>query len=329
MHPLSSRRRVLQALSAGLAPSPWLAFANSGEWPDGLVKFVTQSAPGDAVDLRLRDFLQDLTPRLGGATLITDNRPGAGGVLSTQAVLNAPPDGYNVLVANATMTILPAFNRKLRYNPLTQLAPVALQGLSPIGLAIPASRPEKTLEQWVQWAKTQKGKLNYPSVGNGSVSHLYGFQLADRMGFEATHIPYKGATPGLLAMASGEVDFAMLDTFSLRPMLSRGTLRLLAVTGEERSKFLPKVPTFAERGFQGFERTGWTGYFVRSETPNSIIDKLAQAVAQVNVMPAWERRREEQWSTWRSMSPAELARKVQADSQAWAAIVQKTGVYAD
>jgi tripartite-type tricarboxylate transporter receptor subunit TctC len=324
-----SRRRLLQAFSAALTCTPWLASAKTKEWPSGPVRFVTQSAAGDPVDRRLREVLQGLAPRLGGATLVPDNKPGAGGVLSTQSVLNSPADGHHVLVANATMTILPAFNRKLPYDPLTELAPVALQGLSPIGLAIPSSRPEKTLAEWVRWAKTQKGRLNYCSVGNGSVSHLYGFQLADQMGFEATHIPFKGGSPGILSLASGEVQYAMLDIFSLRPMLSRGSLRLLAVTGDERSKFLPNVPTFKELGFQGFERTGWTGYFVRAGTPQPVIDTLARSINQLNATPEWERKREEQWSTWRSMSPSELGRNLRSDAQAWAAIVNKTGVYAE
>jgi tripartite-type tricarboxylate transporter receptor subunit TctC len=323
-----SRRRLLQGVSATLACPPWLALASTQEWPSHAVKFVTQAAAADPVDLRLRDFLQGLSPLLGGATLIPDNKPGAGGVLSTQAVLNSPADGNNVLVANATMTILPSFNRKLPYDPLTQLVPVALQGLSPIGLAIPASRPEKTLGDWVRWAKSQKGRLNYCSVGNGSVSHLYGFELADRMGFQATHIPFKGAGPGILDLVGGEIQYAMLDMFSLRPMLTRGSLRLLAITGDERSKFVPKVPTFKELGFDGFDRTGWTGYFVRTGTPQPIVEKLARAIGQLNATPEWERKREELWSAWRNMSPAELAQKVRSEAKAWAAIVHKTGVYA-
>src|SRR5690606_4783203 len=114
------------------------------------------------------ELLLDLGPLLNGQTLIPDNKPGAGGVLAHQSVLNAPADGYSVLLANATMTILPAFNRKLSYNPLEEFTPVAVQGLSPIGLAIPASRPEKTLDDWLQWARQQGDQLNYGSVGNGS-----------------------------------------------------------------------------------------------------------------------------------------------------------------
>ncbi len=321
-----SRRRLVQAFPAALACTPLFASAKAENWPSRPIRFVTQSAAGDPVDMRLREFLNGLGPLLKGASFVPDNKPGAGGILSTQSVLNSPADGYSILVANATMTILPSFNRKLPYNPLTQLTPVALQGLSPIGLAIPASRPEKTVAEWVKWAKSQKGELNYCSVGNGSVSHLYGFQLADRMGFEATHIPFKGATPGLLAMGAGDIHYAMLDVFSLRPLLSQGTLRLLAITGEERSRFLPDVPTFKELGFEGFERTGWTGYFVRAGTAPGIVDSLAKAIDQHNATPEWNRRRDEQWSCWRSMSPGDLARKVRAETDAWAAIVQKSGV---
>lgn len=324
-----SRRHLLQGASAALACPPWLASATTQDWPRRVIKFVTQSAPGDPVDLRLREFLQELGPLLGGATLVPDNKPGAGGVLSAQSVLNAPADGYNVLLATATMTILPAFNRKLPYDPLTQLTPVSFQGLSPIGLAIPSSRPGKSLAEWGKWAKAQKGRLNYCSVGNGSVSHLYGFQVADRLGLEATHIPFKGANPGILALVGGDVQYAMLDIFSLRPLLTRGDLRLLAITGDERSKFLPNVPTFAELGLQGFDRMGWTGYFVRTGTPQAIIVRLAQAVGQLNATPEWERKREDQWSGWSNMTPGELARKVRAEAAAWAAIVHKAGVYAE
>lgn len=323
-----TRRHLLQAASSTLLGAlPGLALATQA-WPGRTIRFATQSAPGDPVDLRLRDFLQSLGPVLNGPTLVTDNKPGAGGVLSTQSVLNAPADGNHVLVANATMTILPAFNRKLPYNPLKDLVPVALQGQSQIGLAIPASRPEKTLEEWMRWARKQGGQLNYNSVGNGSVSHLYGYQLADTLGLQATHIPFKGANPGLMAMLAGDIQYCMLDTFTLRPLLSKGDLRLLAIAGSDRNKFLPDIPTFAELGYPGFERTGWTGYFVRAGTPTTAVERLAQAMNQVNATPEWARKREAMWSIWRSMTPAELAHQVQSEAEAWAAVVQKAGVYA-
>ncbi|MGO1766700.1 hypothetical protein CAP48_08890 [Advenella sp. S44] len=323
------RRRMLLGVAATLCLPGVRALAQASGWPGRNIRFVTQSAPGDAVDVRLRELLLDLGPLLNGQTLIPDNKPGAGGVLAHQSVLNAPADGYSVLLANATMTILPAFNRKLSYNPLEEFTPVAVQGLSPIGLAIPASRPEKTLDDWLQWARQQGDQLNYGSVGNGSVSHLYGFQLADDMGFRATHIPFKGGTPGLLAMLAGDVHYGMYDTFSLRPLLNKGGLRVLAVTGEKRSRFLPNVPTFKELGHAGYDRMGWTGYFLKKETPVEIVARLAQSINQVNAKPQWSTKREQLWSEWHDMTPEQLATRVQTDAQAWASIVQKTGVYAD
>jgi len=331
MHMLNSlhRRRLLQGMAAAFCLPGVQALAQKSAWPSRNIRFVTQSAPGDAVDVRLRELLLDLSPLLNGATLIPDNKPGAGGVLAHQSVLNAAADGYSVLLANATMTILPAFNRKLPYNPLEAFTPVAVQGLSPIGLAIPASRPEKTLEDWVQWARGQGDQINYGSVGNGSVSHLYGFQLAEDMGLRATHIPFKGSTPGLLAMLAGDVHYGMYDTFSLRPLLTKGDLRVLAIAGEQRSKFLPDVPTFKELGHPGYDRAGWTGYFVKKETPLEIVARLAQSINQVNAKPEWAGKREQLWSEWHSMTPAQLATRVQMDAQAWALIVKRTGVYAD
>ncbi|MET4576255.1 Bug family tripartite tricarboxylate transporter substrate binding protein [Ottowia thiooxydans] len=327
---LSLRRRLLMQSAAASVFCPVLpGFGQAPVWPNRIVRFVSQSGAGDPVDLRMRDFMLGLAPLLGGATLVPDNKPGAGGVLAHQSVLNAPADGNSVLLGNASMTILPSFNRKLPYSPQNDLVPVAIQGLSPIGLAIPASRPEKTLKEWLQYARRQSGQLNYSSVGNGSPSHLYGFQLADDMGFQATHIPFKGGNPGLLAMLAGDVQYGMYDTFTLRPLLTKNSLRVLAVTGDERSKFLPDVPTFKELGHAGYERMGWTGYFFKAGTAQSIVDRLAQSINQLNGTPEWAKKREDLWSSWRAMSPAVMARQVKSDTEAWAAIVQKTGVYAD
>lgn len=324
-----SRRLLLQGMAASLCIP--VSRVHAQAWPGSrAVRFVSQAAPGDPVDIRLREFLKGLTPALGGATLITDNKPGAGGVLAHQSVLNAPADGSSVLLANAAMTIIPTFYRKLPYNPAKDFAPVAFSGLSPIGLAIPASRPEVSLKSWVAWAQQQKGQLNYASPGNGSVSHLYGFELADRMGIQATHIPYKGATPAVLGMATGDAQFTMLDIFSLRPMLAKGTLRLLAVTGAERSKYLPEVPTFKELGYPGYERMGWTAYYMKAGTPSAIVEQLAGAINQVNAQPEWIERREQQWSAWPGpLAPADLAHQMLAETETWAAVIRKAGVYAD
>lgn len=334
---LQPRRRALLkgALAAPLASPlanlllPVSAGAAEPPYPSRPVRFVTQSGPGDAVDLRLRDFLKNLTPLMNNQPLIADNRPGAGGVLSHQIVLNAPADGYTVMLANAALPIVPSIYRKLSYNPMRDFTPVAMQGLSAIALAIPASRPEKTFKDWLAWARTQGTKLNYASAGNGSVSHLYGFQLSEQFGINATHIPYKGVAPALLDMVGGSVHFIMLDTFSLRPMLAKGDLRLLAVALDERYKWAPEVPTFKELGYTGYDRTAWTGYFVRTGTPAPVIDYLAHAINTHNASAEWVTKREAIWSQWVNVSPRDIATRLAYEAEAWGAVVKKSGFYAD
>lgn len=316
----------LGAIGLGLGLGP--AQAQSA-WPSRPIRFITQAAAGDAVELRLREFAQALSPLLNGAPTIIDNKPGAGGMLAHQALLQAPADGYTFMLANAAMTIFPSIYRKLPYSPLKDFMPVAFSGLSPIGLAIPASRPEKTLAEWVAWAGKQKGKLNFGSPGNGSVSHVYGFQVNEDFDLGATHIPYKGASPALMDLAAGQVHYLMLDTFSLRPLLTRGALRVLAVTGERRSKFLPDVPTFAELGHRGYDRMGWTGYYARAGTPTAIVEQMAAAINKLNAAPEWAEKRDQVWSDWQPFKPAELAERVKLETEAYARLIAKIGFYAD
>ena len=323
------RREFLTGVGAmgmsAMAPSAWAQTA----WPNRPIRFVTQAAAGDPVELRLRDFAQGLSPLLNGVPAIIDNKPGAGGVLAHQTLLQAPADGYTFMLANAAMTIFPSIYRKLSYSPLKDFTPVAFSGLSPIGLAIPASRPEKTLADWAAWASRQKGKLNYASAGNGSVSHVYGYQVSEDFDLGATHIPYKGVSPALVDMVAGQVHFVMLDTFSLRPLLTKGDLRLLAVTGDRRSKFLPAVPTFAELGHRGYDRMGWTGYYAKAGTPAPILEQMAGAINKLNATTEWTDKRDQVWSDWRAFTPAEMAERVKNETEAYARLIAKIGFYAD
>lgn len=322
------RRTLLQAALLSPLAGARLARAQAA-WPNRPIKFVTQAAPGDAVELRLRDFLNGLGPFLRNVPLLVDNKPGAGGLIAHQAVLNAPADGYTALLANATMTIFPTIYRKLPYSPLKDFMPVGFSGLSPIGLAIPAARPEKTLKEWLNWARQQGGKLNFASAGNGSVSHLYGFQINEQFGLGATHVPYKGVAPAMIDMVAGQMHFIMLDLFSLRPMLAKGDIRLLAVAMDERFKHTPEVPTFKELGFSGYDRMGWTAYYLRAGTPQAIVDQFSSAINQHSTSAEWVAKREQLWSHWLPISPRDIAERVKYETEAWGALVKKTGFYAD
>lgn len=323
-----NRRGFLSDAGRALALTGAPGLARAQAWPSRPIRVITQDGPGGAVDARLREFAPALADALK-ATVVVENKPGAAGQLAHQAVLTQPADGCTVLLANATMTIVPALYRNLRYSTIRDFVPVAYSGLSPIGLGIPASRPEKTLADWVAWAKTQKGTLNYGSGGNGTVQHLYGFQVNEDFGLGATHVPYKSAIQYLPDLATGQLQFTMLDIFSQRPFRERGTVRILAVTGDERSRFLPDVPTFRELGHAGYDRMGWTAYYVRAGTPAAIVERLADAINRLSALPEWAARREATWSQWTPLAPAQLGERVRREADAWAALVKKTGVYAD
>ncbi|RPH44487.1 MAG: tripartite tricarboxylate transporter substrate binding protein [Burkholderiales bacterium] len=323
------RRGLLRSTAATLAaaalPGPSRA---QQDWPSRPIRFVTGDAAGGPLDTRLRELLTPVAARLGAQTIV-DNKPGAASQISHQFIVTQPADGYTVLLANATMAIFPTLYRKLPYSPLRDFTPVAFGGLSPIGLAIPASHPARTYAEWTAWARTQKGKLNYGSVGNGAVGHLYGFQLGEELGLEATHVPYKTVAQFLPDLGAGIVHFAMLDLLSLRAFMQKGDLRVLAITGDERAPFVADIPTFAELGLRGYDRMGWSAYYVRAGTPQPIVERLSAAINEVNATPEWTARRLGLWSLWKPLTPDALRQRIVADTEAWGALIRKTGVYAD
>ena len=331
----SDRRRFIARAAGGLLALGtmgglgWPSRSFAAQWPERTLRFVTYSGAGDPVDLRLRDFLQALTREYHNTPMIVENKVGAAGQIAAQSVLLAPPEGYDFLLANATFTITPSYFRKLSYQPLSDFVPVALSGSAPIGFAVPASSPARTFKEWVAWARQQRGSLNYASLGNGSVSHLYGFQIRDDFKLDATHIPYKASGAALIDMLRGQISYVMLDTFNLRPLLAKKQVRILAVTGADRSQYLPDVPTFRELGFAGYERTGWTAFMAKRGTSPDIIASLNRSINKINATPEWARKRDEVWSSWKPLTPAELQKQLEAEVVAWGDLVRRSGVFGD
>lgn len=322
-------RRTFALRAGTLLATPFApGLATAQAWPTRPIRIFTQDGPGGAVDARLREFIVPLAEDLKGS-IVVENKVGAGGQIAHQALLTAPTDGYTMLLANAAITIMPSLYRKLPYVPTRDFVPVAYSGLSAIGLAVPASHPARTLKSWTDWARTQKGRLNYGSSGIGSVQHLYGYQVEQQLSLEASHVPYKSAIQFLPELSTGQLQFAMLDIFSLRAFLAKGDLRVLAVTGRERSRFLPEVPTFRELGFDGYERMGWTAYFMRTGTPAPVLERMAEAINRVSATPEWAAKREVTWSSYEVLTQAQLAERVRAETAAWGDLIRRTGVSLD
>jgi len=205
--------------------------------------------------------------------------------LGAEQVARSPADGYTIFYNTSAITIAPALYSKLNYDPQKDFAAVGLAATVPLVLVINPQVPAKNLREFVEWAKTRKGQVNYGSSGSGTITHLAAAQLAKDAGFSATHVPYKGSAPGMLDLASGQVQF-MVDTInSTLPMIRDGRLRALAVATSIRSSVLPELPTIAESLIPGFEMSAWQGVVVPNGTPAAIISRLNAALQKVLASP--------------------------------------------
>jgi tripartite-type tricarboxylate transporter receptor subunit TctC len=249
-------------------------------WPTKPIRMVIAFPPGGPTDIVSRIIAAELG-RLLGQQIVVENRPGAGGNLGAEPVARAAADGYTIFYNTSAMTIAPALYSKLAYDPQKDFAPVGLAATVPLVLVINPQVPAKNLREFVDWAKGRKGQVNYGSSGSGTITHLAAAQLAKDAGFSATHVPYKGSAPGMLDLASGQVQF-MVDTInSTLPMIRDGRLRALAVATSKRSSVLPELPTIAESLIAGFEMSAWQGIVVPSGTAPAIIARLNSELQKV------------------------------------------------
>ncbi|WP_423194245.1 Bug family tripartite tricarboxylate transporter substrate binding protein [Cupriavidus sp. H18C2] len=265
-------------LSAMLAAGALLAQpARADDYPTKPVRVVVAFTAGGTTDMLARSVSQILAQRFK-QSFVVDNRPGAGGNIGTEFVVRAPADGYTLLVNSVgPISINQSLYKKLNYDPLTDLVPVVQIADVPNVLVVHPSLPVKTFEEFVAYAKANPGKLNYSSTGVGTSSHLSGYMLTERMGTQATHIPYKGAD-ALNDLLSGRIQFMFATIPSVMPHIQAGKLRALAVSSAKRSRSLPDLPTVAEKGYPGFEAGSWFGFFAPKGTPQDVITKVNQAV---------------------------------------------------
>ncbi|NCW02669.1 MAG: tripartite tricarboxylate transporter substrate binding protein, partial [Betaproteobacteria bacterium] len=256
-----------------------LANAQSA-WPNKPLRMLIAFPPGGPTDIVSRVIAAELS-RLLGQQVLVENRPGAGGNLGAEQAARAAADGYTLFYNTSAITIAPALYSKLNYDPQKDFATVGLAATVPLVLVINPQVPAKNLREFVDWAKSRKGQINYGSSGSGTITHLAAAQLAKDAGFVATHVPYKGSAPGMVDLASGQVQF-MVDTInSTLPMIREGRLRAIAVATSKRSSVLPELPTIAESLIPGFEMSAWQGLVVPSGTPPAIIARLNTELQKV------------------------------------------------
>ncbi|SAI43065.1 lipoprotein [Bordetella ansorpii] len=285
--------------------------------------------PAGIIDQVTRVITPAMSKRLG-QTIVVENRPGASGNIAANSVARANPDGYTLLAGYSMFHVgNPVMFKNLDWDPVRDFAPVAMLVVSPHVVAVHPSVPVNTLKEYVEYARSHPGKLNYATSGNGSVPHV-GMELFKQTNqIQVVHVPYKGAGPAVQDVLAGNVESIVATLPSVASFIKAGKLRALAVASKTRSPLLPDVPTAAEAGFPGFELEAWVAFFAPAKTPQPVIDKLSAAVSDALKDPAVVRSLDAAGAQPSYLSPAELAKQVDADIARWQPVIRNANIKVD
>jgi len=310
---------ALAVVAFGLAG----AVAQAQNYPTKPVKWVVPYPPGGTTDILARIIGQYLSEHLGQQFVI-DNRPGAGNNIGTEVVVNSPPDGYTVLLVNPANGINATLYKKLPFNVLRDIAPVAGITRVPNVMETNPNFPAKTVAEFIAYGKANPGKINMASSGNGTSVHLSGELFMAMTGVKMTHVPYRGAGPALTDLISGTVDVMFDNLPSSIEFIKSGKLRALAVTTATRNEALPDVPVVADT-VTGFEASAWFGIGAPKGTPANIIEKINKTVNEALADPKMKTRLADLGGIPMGGTPADFG-KVMADETAkWEKAVKFAG----
>lgn len=329
---MASRRAAIGSIAMSIAACVLFTSIPSGsasaqDYPNRPVKWVVGYPAGGATDILARLIGQRLSERLG-QQFVVENKPGAGNNVGTEAVVNADPDGYTVLLVNPANGINASLYTKLSFNFIRDIAPVAGLLRSPNVMVVPADFPAKTVAEFIAYAKANPGKVNMASSGNGTSVHLSGELFKAMTGVEMQHVPYKGAAPALTDMIAGRVQVIFDNLPSAIQHIKAGTLRALAVTTETRAPLLPDVPTVAET-VKGYEASAWFGMGAPKNTPKAIIDKLNKEINAILAEPAMQQRFVELGGVPLNGTPEDFGKIIAAETAKWEKVVKFAGAKVD
>jgi tripartite-type tricarboxylate transporter receptor subunit TctC len=294
------------------------------DYPTRPVRWIVPYTPGGGTDITARIMAQWLSERLGQQFII-ENKPGAGNNIGTEAVVNASPDGYTLLLVNPANAINATLYRKLPFNFLRDIAPVAGIMRVPNVMEVNPEVPAKTVAEFIAYAKANPSKINWATSGNGTSVHLSGELFKMMTDVDLTHIPYKGSAPALTDMIAGTVQVIFDNMPPSLPHIRAGKLRALAVTTNIRSDALPDVPTVAET-VPGYEASAFYGMAVPKGTPPEIIDKLNKEVNAGLADPKIKARLAELGGMLIPGTPAEFGKLVSDETDKWAKVIKTGGV---
>jgi tripartite-type tricarboxylate transporter receptor subunit TctC len=315
--PLFRRAAQFACIAAACAP----ALAAGQGYPNRPLRFVVPYVPGGVVDFIGRTVGTRLSAQLG-QNVVTDNRPGAGGIIGIDLTAKSNPDGYTIVLMDPAVVINPSLQTKVPYDVLDGMTTISVIGSSPLVLAINPQVPAKDVMSLADYARSNPAKVNFASAGVGTTTHMAGEFFKVRIGQNLTHVPYKGAGPAMADLVGGQVQMFFGSITAALPFLKDGRLRGLATTGPKRTSALPELPTMIEAGYPGFEVDLWLAVFGPAKLPKAIVTRLnaetrkalqdgglREAFARVGVEP-------------RGSGPEEGHAFVRAEFDKWAKVVR-------
>ena len=298
-------------------------------FPTKPVRIVIGFPAGGPLDLHARLLADRLQAVLGQPVLI-DYKSGAGGTVGAQEVMKAAPDGHTLMLANTgVMVINPALYSRLPYATLRDFVPVARTAMQPLALLVNPSLPVRDLNEFVAYARTRPGQINYGSAGNGGISHLVPEMFKSATGLFMVHIPYRGSAPAFTDLMANQVQFMAESVPQAAAYHKQGKVRVLAVTSRERSPALPDVPTVMQSGIKSFEVVGFYGFLAPAGTPKDAVQVLSDAFKTVLAQPDVRNRMTEQGADPAFLGAAEFARFLTEEMPRWASTVKLSGARLD
>lgn len=307
---------ITAALCAGTA------FAQS-DYPNRPIKWIVPYPPAGTTDVLARLMAQHLSEKMN-AQIIVENRPGGGNNIGTEAALKSPPDGYTWLLVNPAHGINASLYKKLNFNFIQDVEPVAGLVRSPNVMEVPPDFPARTVREFIDYCKANPGKVNMASSGSGTSVHLSGELFKSMTGCQMLHVPYKGAGPALVDLMAGQVHVLFDNLPSSIGHIKGGKLRALAVTSAQRSPQLPDVPTVAET-VPGYEATAWFGLGMPKGTPKAIVQKVNAEVNKALADPAMQKRLQELGGVPIAGSPEDFGKVIAAETAKWEKVVKASG----
>ena len=300
------------------------AFAATS-YPNRVIRIIVPFPPGGLNDNVARIIQPSLQEELG-QPIVIENRAGASGIVGTAAVAKSAPDGYTLLVVASSHTVAPVTNANLPYDTERDFAPISVLVRDPLLFVVSNSVSAKTLPEFIALAKSHPAKINYATPGTASQSHLVTELLSQRAGIKMIEVPYKGGAPAVLALISGDVQFAVLSTQLSAPQIRSGKIRAIVSGGRKRDPKFPNLPTLSESGFPGLEALQWVGILAPAGTPKDAISRLNAALQRILSRPDVVTKLAAQGVTAAASSPEEFQELISTEIQEWQGVAQRAGL---